>query len=84
MLRNTNNHNCTRTKLVYVDIAKKVVRYEACLCYEIGTEGHKLLERVSKIDSASHQALTCKAGYRLSFCHEDPAEAVDQRAVGTD
>ena len=44
----------------------------------------KSVERVSKIDSASHQALTCKAGYRLSFCHEDPAEAVDQRAVGTD
>src|SRR5438477_12492876 len=30
-----------------------------------------LLERVSKIDSASHQVLTCEIGYGLSFCHEE-------------
>jgi hypothetical protein len=36
-----------------------------------------LLERVSKIDSASRQVLTCKAGCRLSFCHEEAAEAID-------
>jgi hypothetical protein len=37
----------------------------------------KSLERVSKIDSASRQVLTCKAGCRLSFCHEEAAEAID-------
>ena len=42
------------------------------------------LERVSKIDSASHQILTCEAGCGLSFCHEEAAEAVDGRAVGAD
>src|SRR5215471_19124438 len=42
------------------------------------------LERVSKIGSASHQALTRKAGCRLSFCHEDAAEAVERRAMGVD
>jgi hypothetical protein len=36
------------------------------------------LERVSKIDSASHQVLTCEIGYGLSFCHEEAAEAVDR------
>jgi hypothetical protein len=38
----------------------------------------RFLERVSKIDSASHQVLTCEIGYGLSFCHEEAAEAVDR------
>jgi hypothetical protein len=43
-----------------------------------------LLERVSKIGSASHQVLMCEAGELVSFCHEETAEAVDGRAVGAD
>jgi hypothetical protein len=42
------------------------------------------LERVSKIGSASDQVLTSEAGERVSFCHEETAEAVDGRAVGAD
>ena len=42
------------------------------------------LERVSKIGSASDQVLMSEAGERVSFCHEETAEAVDGRAVGAD
>jgi len=42
------------------------------------------LQRVSKIGSASDQVLTSEAGERVSFCHEETAEAVDGRAVGAD
>jgi hypothetical protein len=35
------------------------------------------LELVSKIGSASRQALTLAVGALLSFCHEEAAEAFD-------
>ena len=37
-----------------------------------------ILERVSKIGTASHQVLMCEIGYGLSFCHEEAAEAFDR------
>ena len=43
-----------------------------------------ILQRVSKIGSASDQVLTSVTGERLSFCHEETAEAVDGRAVRAD
>lgn len=45
---------------------------------------NRLLQRISKMDSASDQILTCEMGYGLSFCHEEAAEVVDRRAVGVD
>ena len=47
-------------------------------------QAQKFLERVSKIGSASHQALMQEAVYLVSFCHEGTAEAIDRRAVGAD
>jgi hypothetical protein len=42
------------------------------------------VERVSKIGSASSQALTFDADDLLSFCHEEAAKAVDGQPVETD
>jgi len=43
-----------------------------------------ILERVSKMGSASNQVLTREAGCLLSSCHQEAAEAVDGRAVEVD
>ena len=43
-----------------------------------------ILERVSKIGSASNQVLTFWAVELLSFCHEEAAKAVNGRAVEID
>jgi hypothetical protein len=59
--------------------------HKACKAPEdFGSELPCLLELVSKIGSASRQALTHEVRELLIFCHEETAEAVDGRAVATD